>query len=64
MAEAKVGPMGMGPHRNDLDHYWQPLQERRRDQGKTSNVPSTNRFKEEKAHKSGENFQKNIEGRQ
>ena len=38
--------------RDDVDHYWQPLQERCRGHCKTGNVPTTNRFKEERAHKS------------
>ena len=37
--------------RDDLGPYWQPLKERRRDHGKTGNVPTTSRIKEERAHK-------------
>ena len=53
MAEAKVGPKLQCNklQRDDLDHYKQPLQQRRRGHGITYNVPTTNRFKEERAHK-------------
>ena len=44
--------------RDELDHYTQPLQESRRDHGETGNVPTTNRFKEERAHKSSEHVNK------
>ena len=50
-----MGPMGQRCdklQRDDLDHYRQPLQERRRGHDKTGNVPTTNRFKEERAHNS------------
>ena len=50
-----MGPMGLQCdklQRDDLDRYRQPLQERRRGHGKTRNVPTTNRFKEERAHNS------------
>ena len=66
MAEAKVGPMGLQCdklQRNDLDHYWQLLQERRRGHDKTGNVPTPNRYKEERAHKL-RTWQKDIQGRQ
>ena len=49
-----MGPMGLQCdklQRDDLDHCRQPLQERRRHHGKTGNVPTTKRFKEETAHK-------------
>ena len=52
---AKVGHMGLQCdklQRDDLGHYRQPLQERRRGHGKTGNVPTIHRFKEEKAHTS------------
>ena len=61
MVAAKVGPMGIQYYklqRDYLDHYRQPLQERRRGHGKTGNVPTTNRFKEERAHKSSENVKR------
>ena len=66
MTEAKVGPMGLQwakLPRDDLDHYRQPLQERRRGHGMTGNVPTTNWFKEEKEHNIWEHVKKNIEGR-
>ena len=49
-----MGPMGIQCDKlqgNDLDHYRQPLQEKRRGHGKTGKVPTTNRFKEVRAHK-------------
>ena len=66
MAEAKVGPMGLQCdklQRDDLDRYRQPLQKRRRGHGKTGNVPTTNRFKEERVHKLL-TYQKDKQGRQ
>ena len=59
-----MGPMGLQCdrlQRDDLDNYRQPLQERRR--GKSGNVPTANRFKEERAHKLV-TCQKDIQGRQ
>ena len=64
--EAKVGPMGLQcdkRQRDDLDHCRQPLQESRLGHGKTGNVPTTNRFKEERAPKLI-TCQKDIQGRQ
>ena len=46
-----MGPMGLQCEklqRDDLDHYWQPLQERRRGHGKNGNVPTTDQIKEER----------------
>ena len=57
-----MGPMGLQCNklqRDDLDHYRQPLQECRRGHGKTSNMPTTNRFKEERAHNSLEHVKQN-----
>jgi len=57
MAEAKVGPMGLQCaklQRDDLEHCWQSLQETSRGHSKTGTVPTTNCFKDEKAHKSWE----------
>ena len=61
-----MGPKGLQCvklQRDDLDHYKQPLQQSRRGHGKPYNVPTTNRFKEERAHKLM-TCQKDIEGRQ
>ena len=41
MTEAKVGPMGLQCdklQRDDMGHYWQPLQERRRGHSKIGNT--------------------------
>ena len=49
-----MGPMGLQCDKlqtDDMNHYRQPLQERHRGHGKTGNVPTTNRFKEERTHK-------------
>ena len=61
-----MGPMGLQCdklQRDDLDHYRQPLQERRRGHGKTGNVLTTNQFKEESAPKLV-TCQNDIQGRQ
>ena len=58
-----MGPMGLQCdklQRDDVDNYRQPLQECRRSHGKTGNIPTTNRFKEEreKAHNSLDHVKK------
>ena len=63
-----MGPMGLQCYnlqRDDLDYYRLPLQipERRRGHGKTGNVPTIKRFKEERAHKLIK-CQNGIQGRQ
>ena len=65
MTEAKVDPMALQSNqlqRDDLGPYWQPLKERRRDHGKTGNVPTTNRIKEERAHKRWQYVKKDTQG--
>ena len=61
MVAVKLGPMRLQCdklQRDVLDNYRQPLQESRRGHGKTGNMPTTNRFKEERAHKSSEHVKK------
>ena len=56
-----MGPMGLQCdklQRDVLDNYRQPLQECRRGHGKTGNMPTINRFKEERAHNSLEHVKK------
>ena len=67
MTEAKVGPLGLQCdklQRDDLDHYWQSLQERRRGHGNTGNMPTTYRFKERREVTQKLTCQKDIQGRQ
>ena len=53
-----MGPMGLQCdklQRDDLDHYWQPLQERRRGHGKTGNVSIGSK---KRRHTKAENIKK------
>ena len=64
MAEAKVSPMGLQCdklQREDLHHYRQPLQERRRCHGKPDNVPTTDQYKESGLTKAEIMSKKDIE---